>query len=71
MNRFIGKIDNGKVKVVTLTSGDPKKALVNFIFQFQNNNGTLKKSDINKQIKKTANRYYYNEYFISRGTNNE
>lgn len=70
MNRFIGKIDNGKIKIITLTSGEPKKTLINFIFQFQNSGG-LKKCDINKQIKKTANRYYYNEYFISRGTNNE
>lgn len=69
MNRFIGKDNNGKVEVITVTSGDPKKALINFIFQFQNNNGGLKKCDINKQIKKTANRYYYNEYFISRRAN--
>lgn len=69
MNRFIGKDNNGKVEVITVTSGDPKKALINFIFQFQNNSGGLKKCDINKQIKKTENRYYYNEYFISRRAN--
>lgn len=69
MNRFIGKDNNGKVEIITMTSGDPKKALINFIFQFQNNNGGLKKCDINNQIKKTANRYYYNEYFISRRAN--
>ena len=69
MNRFIGKDNNGKVEVITVTSGDPKKALINFIFQFQNNSDGLKKCDINKQIKKTENRYYYNEYFISRRAN--
>lgn len=63
MNRFIGKIDNGKIKVVTLTSGDPKKALVNYIFQFQNKD-SLAKSQINKAIKRSKEKYYYNEYFI-------
>ena len=67
MNRCIGKINNGKIELVTLTSGDPKRALINYIFQFQNSCG-LKKSDINKKIKKSKNKYYYNEYFISRGT---
>lgn len=68
MNRFIGKDNNGKVEIITMTSGDPKKALINYIFQFQNNS-SLKKCDINNQIKKTENRYYYNEYFISRRAN--
>lgn len=63
MNRFIGKINNGKVEVVTLTSGDPKKALVNYIFQCQNKD-SLTKSQINKKIKHNNKKYYYNEYFI-------
>lgn len=63
MNRFIGKINNGKVEVVTLTSGDPKKALTNYIFQFQNKD-SLSKSQINKKIKYNNKKYYYNEYFI-------
>lgn len=63
MNRFIGKINNGKVEVVTLTSGDPKKALTNYIFQFQNKD-SLSKSQINKKIKHNNKKYYYNEYFI-------
>lgn len=63
MNRFIGKINNGKVEIVTLTSGDPKKALTNYIFQFQNKD-SLSKSQINKKIKHNNKKYYYNEYFI-------
>lgn len=63
MNRFIGKINNGKVEIVTLTSGDPKKALTNYIFKFQNKD-SLTKSQINKKIKHNNKKYYYNEYFI-------
>ena len=67
MNRIIAKTNNnGKIEIVTLTSGDPKRALTNYIFQFQNSGG-LKKDDIYRKIIKNKNNYYYNEYFITRG----
>ena len=68
MNRFIGKLKvNGGVEVVTLASGDPKRALTEYIYKFENDND-LSRGEIYRKIKKTPNKYYFNEYFISRGT---
>ena len=48
--------------MVALTSEEPKKALINFISEKY----SLPKTQVEKNIKKINNRYYYNEYYITR-----
>lgn len=54
MNRFICKVENGKLKPISVTSKPPKDALVDYI----NNKYSISKSDIKKSITKQGNAYY-------------
>ncbi len=65
MNRFICQIINNKINVVTLTSGEPKNNFVNFIFKYVENK-KVPKTKIKNNITIKNNKYYYNNYFISR-----
>lgn len=63
MNRIIAKVERlGRSEMVALTSEEPKKALINFISEKY----SLPKTQVEKNIKKINNRYYYNEYYITR-----
>lgn len=63
MNRIIAKVERlGRSEMVELTSKEPKKALIDFISEKY----SLPKTQVRKDIKLKGNRYYYNEYYITR-----
>lgn len=63
MNRIIAKVERlGRSEMVALTSEEPKKALIDFISRKY----SLPKTQVRKDIKIKGDRYYYNEYYITR-----
>lgn len=63
MNRIIARVVRlGRSEMVAITSKEPKQALVDFISKEY----SLPKTQVRKDIKTKGDRYYYNEYYITR-----